>query len=145
MAGVLSPAQSPEEVFLDALTNTDRLVVVGTLDTVEVGFALARYEIVGLTPIGHVEAIYVEPAARGVGVGEALVEAITEWCDRRGCRGVDAPALPGNRPAKAFFEDHGFVARLLVMHRPLPGRAADEPDQSDETDRTDRTDRTGGP
>jgi GNAT superfamily N-acetyltransferase len=119
-------------MLLDAIADTDRLVVVGTIDEVEVGFALARYRVVGLTPIGNVEAIYVEPAARQVGVGEAMVEAITEWCDRRGCRGVDAPALPGSRPAKAFFEDNGFVARLLVMHRPLAGRALDEPDRPDE-------------
>ncbi len=123
--GVFSPEQSPEEMLLDALADADRLVVVGTLDSVGVGFALARYEVVGLTPIGTIEAIYVEPEARQVGVGEAMVDAIAEWCGRRGCRGVDAPALPGSRPAKAFFEDHGFVARLLVMHRPLPGRTDD--------------------
>jgi GNAT superfamily N-acetyltransferase len=127
---VFSPERSPDELLLDALADTDRLVVVGTLEAVAVGFALARYEVVGLTPIGKVEAIYVEPAARQVGVGEVMVEAITGWCERRGCRGVDAPALPGSRPAKAFFEDNGFVARLLVMHRPLPGRAAGQPGRS---------------
>ncbi len=116
------------EMLLAALDDADRLVVVGTLDTVEVGFALARYQLVGLTPIGNVEAIYVEPPARQVGVGEAMVDTIAEWCDRRGCQGMDAPALPGSRPAKAFFEDNGFVARLLVMHRPLAGGKADEGD-----------------
>lgn len=142
--GVLSPDRPPEELFLDALDDIDRLVVIGTLDDVEVGFALARYEVVGLTPIGKVEAIYVEPEGRQVGVGEAMVGAITEWCHHRGCRGVDAPALPGSRPAKAFFEDNGFVARLLVMHRRLPGRAADQPDQPGgrrPTDGQPRTDR----
>jgi GNAT superfamily N-acetyltransferase len=113
------PGQSPQEVLLEALADADRLVVVGTLDTVEVGFALARYAVVGLTPVGIVEALYVEPEARQVSVGEAMVDAVVEWCERRGCRGVDAPALPGSRPAKAFFEDHGFVTRLLIMHRPL--------------------------
>ena len=116
---VVSPERSPQDVLLEALADADRLVVVGTLDTVEVGFALARYAVVGLTPIGIVDALYVEPAARQVSVGEAMVDAIMEWCEGRGCRGVDAPALPGSRPAKAFFEDHGFVTRLLVMHRPL--------------------------
>jgi GNAT superfamily N-acetyltransferase len=127
---VFSPRDSLEDVFAGALADADRLVVVGTLDEVTVGFALARYRVVGLTPIGSVEAIYVEPAAREVGVGEAMVDAISEWCVRRGCRGVDAPALPGSRPAKAFFEDHGFIARLLVMHRPLPGSTVDgRPDE----------------
>lgn len=118
---VFSPEHSLEDVFAGALADTDRLVVIGMLDEVAVGFAMARYEVAGLTPIGTVQVIYVEPEARQVGVGEAMVDAITEWCGRRGCQGVDAPALPGSRSAKAFFEDHGFVARLLVMHRPLPG------------------------
>ena len=74
-------------------------------------------------PIGVIEAVYVEPSARQVGVGEAIVDLVVSWCRERGCGGVDAPALPGSRPAKAFFEDHGFVARLLVMHHPLPGPA----------------------
>lgn len=126
---LLSPDRSLDETLGDALADTDRLVVVGTLDEVEVGFALARYQVVGLTPIGNVEAIYVEPAARQVGVGEAMVDAISEWCSRRGCRGMDAPALPGSRPAKAFFEDNGFVARLLVMHRPLADPVSDEADR----------------
>jgi GNAT superfamily N-acetyltransferase len=126
---VFNPSRSPEEALRDALADGDRLVVVGTLDEVQVGFALSRYQVVGLTPIGTIEAIYVEPAARQVGVGEAMVDTITDWCNRRGCRGMDAPALPGSRPAKAFFEDHGFVARLLVMHRPLAGPAADETDR----------------
>ncbi len=95
-------------------------MVLGTVDGIEVGFALARCQLVGGQPMGVVEAIYVEPAARQVGVGEAMVEAVLAWCAGRGCHGVDAPALPGSRPAKAFFEEHGFVARLLVMHRPLP-------------------------
>jgi GNAT superfamily N-acetyltransferase len=127
---VFDPERSAAEALLEALADADRLVVVGTLDTVVVGFALARYQLVGMTPIGRVEAIYVEPAGRQVGVGEAMVDAIIGWCAGRGCQGVDAPALPGSRPAKAFFEDNGFVARLLVMHRPLPGRAVDGPDGS---------------
>jgi GNAT superfamily N-acetyltransferase len=121
-ASVASPERSPQEVLLEALADADRLVVVGTLDTVEVGFALARYAVVGTTPVGIVDALYVEAAARQVSVGEAMVDLIVQWCERRGCRGVDAPALPGSRPAKAFFEEHGFVTRLLIMHRALNPR-----------------------
>ena len=38
---------------------------------------------------------------------------------RRACIGADALALPGNRATKNFFEQNGFVARSIVMHRPL--------------------------
>jgi GNAT superfamily N-acetyltransferase len=116
---------APIEVTIEAtLDDPDRLVVLGTTDGVEVGFASARCDRTGRPPIGIIDAIYVEPSARQVGVGEAIVDVVVSWCQERGCDGVDAPALPGSRPAKAFFEDHGFIARLLVMHHPLPGPAA---------------------
>jgi GNAT superfamily N-acetyltransferase len=62
--------------------------------------------------------VFVEEGARGVGLGEAILEDLVAWFADRGCVGVDAPALPGHRQAKNFFEAHGFVARLLVMHHP---------------------------
>jgi len=61
----------------------------------------------------------VEPEAREVGVGEAMADALVAHCDDRRCIGIDAPALPGHRAAKNFFEAHGFTARALVMHRRL--------------------------
>jgi GNAT superfamily N-acetyltransferase len=113
---------APVEAAIEAtIGDANRLVVLGTTDEVEVGFALVRCDQTGRPPIGIIDAIYVEPSARQIGVGEAIVDLVVSWCRTRGCDGVDAPALPGSRPAKAFFEDHGFVARLLVMHHPLPG------------------------
>jgi GNAT superfamily N-acetyltransferase len=67
--------------------------------------------------LGVIEEIYVQPEARGVGVGELLVERSVAFCVEAGCSGVDAAALPGHRQAKNFFERAGFTARLLVMHR----------------------------
>ena len=54
-----------------------------------------------------------------MGVGEALVADLVEVATARGCLGIDAPALPGHRQTKNFFEGQGFTARLLTMHRPL--------------------------
>jgi GNAT superfamily N-acetyltransferase len=117
---IVTPGVPPAEAWRAAVADADRFVALGTLDEVEVGFATARCDTGGSEPRGIVEIIYVEPSARQVGVGEVMVDAILAWCTERGCRGVDAPALPGSRPAKAFFEEHGFVARLLIMHRALP-------------------------
>ena len=50
---VVGPERSPAEVLAEALADPDRLVIVGTLDGVEVGFALARCELAGLTPVGR--------------------------------------------------------------------------------------------
>jgi len=94
-----------------------RRVVVGCLDEEVVGFAWASIR----QAVAVVEAIYVEAAARGVGVGEALIDDLVAWATLRSCVALDAFALPGSRPAKAFFEGSGFVTRLLVMSRPLVG------------------------
>lgn len=102
-----------------AQTDPDRLVVLGLLDDAGVGFASAFCDRARREPVATIEVIYVQPEARQVGVAEAMVGNVMRWAEERGCVGVDAPALPGSRTAKAFFEDNGFTARLLVMHHPL--------------------------
>jgi GNAT superfamily N-acetyltransferase len=98
-------------------------LLVGTIDAVIVGFAAATIEdLPDGTRLGVVDELFVEIPARGVGVGEALVEETASFCTARGCVGVDASALPGQRVTKNFFEGRGFRARALVMHRHLdPG------------------------
>ena len=74
----------------------------------------------GESSLGIVDACYVEPEARGVGVGRALLDDLVAWFASSGCRGVDVTALPGDRATKNFLEGAGFKARLLTMHRTLP-------------------------
>lgn len=111
----------------EAQSDPERLIVLGLLDGAGVGFASAVRDRDRREPVAAIEVIYVQPDARQVGVAEAMVGAVMRWADERGCVGVDAPALPGNRSAKAFFEDNGFTARLLVMHHPL-ARVEEQPD-----------------
>lgn len=108
-----------------ALEDPDHLVVVGRIDEVIVGLASVRCNRTRREPVGDLELIYVDPGARQVGVAEVMLEVVMPWCRERQCVGVDAPALPGNRQAKAFFEGEGFLARLLVMHHPLAGSTDD--------------------
>jgi GNAT superfamily N-acetyltransferase len=102
--------------LVDGLQDADRLLVVGLIDDVLVGISSVICDRTRRETIGHLELIFVDPSARQVGVAEAMIEIVLTWCSEKNCVGVDAPALPGNRPAKAFFEEQGFVARLLVMH-----------------------------
>jgi GNAT superfamily N-acetyltransferase len=104
-----------------ALEAADHELAVGTLDGTVIGYAVARVERLadgGL--LGVVEDIYVDPGARAVGVGEALMDHVLAWCRDRGCFGVDSLALPGDRATKNFFESFGLVARAIVVHKPLP-------------------------
>lgn len=108
------------EAYLRLLDRDDAAVVVGSLSDVVVGFGAAVVESLhDARPLGVVTDLYVEPGARGVGVGEAVLDQLVAFCASHGCTGVDALALPGERETKNFFEGSGFVARALVMHRRL--------------------------
>ena len=104
------------------LEDPDRMLAVGTIDDTLVGMAAAHRRRAPAGPIAVVDLVYVVPEARQVGGGEALINLVTAWAEELECRGVDAPALPGSRSTKAFFEAHGFQARLLIMHHPLHAR-----------------------
>lgn len=98
----------------------DRALFVGTIDDAVVGFATVRVEpLHDGSPLAVIDELFVEPTARAVGVGEAMAGAAVSWAESAGCIGVDVGALPGNRAAKNFFETHGFVARSIIMHRPI--------------------------
>jgi GNAT superfamily N-acetyltransferase len=78
------------------------------------------------TTLGVVDDLFVLPDGRGVGVGEAMMDLLLEFCATHGCTGIDAVALPGNRETKNFFETFGLVARAIVVHRDLRGRDGDD-------------------
>ena len=61
----------------------------------------------GEASLGIIDACYVEPEARGVGVGRALIDSLVAWFTASGCRGVDVTALPGDRETKNFLEGLG--------------------------------------
>lgn len=113
----------PVEDTLSAdLANQDATVVVGTIDGTPMGYGVGRTELLrDGRRLGIVTDLYVEAGARSVGVGEVVMGRLLAWFTERGCIGADATALPGNRATKNFFEESGFTARLLVMHRSLAG------------------------
>jgi len=94
-------------------------VLVGTFSDAVVGIAVGTLTRPGARPIGRIECFYVEPDARTVGVGQAMVGSLVEWFAAHGCTDVDAVALPGDRSSKQLLESSGFKARLLVLHRSL--------------------------
>lgn len=109
--------------LLEAIADPEQLVLVAMIDEVILGYAVARYEeLRDRSVIAVVDDIYVDSAARGVGLGEALMNSMVEWAELRGCTGIDAFVLPGNRAAKNFFEESGLVARAIIVHRPLGRR-----------------------
>lgn len=101
-----------------AVNDPDRSVVVGTFDDATVGFGELHIETLATGELlGVVDALFVLPDARGVGIGETMMDQLIAFCEARGCVGIDAVALPGNRATKNFFETFGLVARAILVHR----------------------------
>lgn len=122
-------AEPVEQSVRAQLDEPGARVLVGTIEGFVVGYTVARIEeLRDLTRLGVIDEIFVEPEARGVGVGEAMITDVIAWCEKAGCIGIDSMALPGHRETKNFFEEAGFTARKLVMHRRMNGDHEFEPE-----------------
>ena len=97
--------------------------LVGCIDDVPLGVLAA-------TPVRwpdgrlvvRVDVLWVEPDAREVGIGEALVDAAVDLAHDVGAIALEGLALPGQRELKNLFERFGLVARAIVVHKALPPR-----------------------
>ena len=96
----------------------DHLVVVGTVDDVVVAYAIVAIDTLhDGDRLAVVSDLYVDPEARGVGLGEAMMDLLIAWAREAGAVGIDALALPGDRATKNFFETAGLTARAILVHR----------------------------
>ncbi len=104
------------------LDDPDARVSLGCIGSVAVGYAVVRLVVLGDGRlVAEVSDIFVEPPARDVGVGAALMDDAVAWAVAQHCVGIDAHAMPGDRHTKNFFESHGLVARAITVHRELGG------------------------
>ena len=113
------PLEAARLVVAGYVGTPGRHALVGTLDGWTAGAALCRVDDTADDRRGVLDVCFVEPGARGVGLGQLLLERSLEWFRAEECTGVDGRAFPGDREAKQFFESAGFKARLLVMYLPL--------------------------
>ena len=106
--------------FVENIEAPNTIVLVGTIDDVVVGLLVStRHGLPDGSMVSTVSDLFVQPAARGVGVGEQLLAAAVDDATAHGCTGIDARALPGDRATKNFFESFGLVARSISVHRDL--------------------------
>ncbi|MET7843498.1 GNAT family N-acetyltransferase [Streptomyces sp. NPDC005356] len=53
--------------------------------------------------------MWVNPTARGKGVGDYLIQAVERWAAERGAATLRLSVMPDNRKATALYERHGFT------------------------------------
>ena len=58
---------------------------------------------------GYIANVAVDPAYRRQGIGDRLIERLTEIAAERGLSFMTLEVRAGNRPAIALYEKHGFV------------------------------------
>lgn len=122
------PEAPDAAAFRRALDAEDRRFWMANLDGASVGFATARLRrLADGSVLADIEALYVLPEARGVGLGEALMESVLAWASGAGAAAVDSIALPGDRVTKNFFERFGLTARALQVHRRLQPKSEEDP------------------
>lgn len=69
----------------------------------------------------EVKRLYVLPAARGKGIGNALIAAVIGEAQRAGYRQMKLDTLPNMQAAIAIYRDHGFVPIAPYGSYPYPG------------------------
>ena len=65
--------------------------------------------------VATVDQVYVLPAARQLGFGDALLEEATTRARQLGARLLEGQALPGDRETKNLYERAGIKARLITV------------------------------
>lgn len=88
-------------------------VVIGELDAAPQGFALFFHNFSTFEgrPGIYLEDLFVRPAARGSGLGKALLAHLAKLCVERDCARLEWSVLDWNTPAIGFYQSLG--ARLM--------------------------------
>lgn len=116
-ADVTWPVREGAGDFARLLTSSDSVVLVARADVGVVGF-VASYRTsssASRQPVtyGVLRSIYVDKAARGSGVGRALVTEFVEWARSSGCVEVVVESYVKNVSAQHLYERSGFVAQSV--------------------------------
>ena len=71
----------------------------------------------------YLEDLFTAPAARGKGVGRALIKAVGEWAASRGCGRVYWHTAESNATARLLYDKVATLPGFIMYTMELPGPA----------------------
>ena len=100
------PDDEWKDIVASTTTSPYGLLVVAEHQREPVGTAFGRIDDDGHSV--HVGAMWVDPTARGLGIGRALLDACLDWGTNAGATRVSLWVVDDNSPALALYESAGF-------------------------------------
>ncbi len=105
--------------LVSVLDDPDSLVRVAEHEGAVIGYVYADIEGVSWKdlrgPCGFIHDLFVDPAARGQGVGRALMQEAMDWIRSRGRTQIVLSTKTGNAHAQRLFTALGFRPTMLEM------------------------------
>ncbi len=112
-------AALPPDAWRRRLAASDGATFLAAAEGRDLGLAVGRpYE--GFAGAAGLFGMWVDPAARGRGVGGALVDAVTDWARGAGYARVLLDVADGNLAAVRFYEGKGFRPTGVTGALPPP-------------------------
>jgi GNAT superfamily N-acetyltransferase len=98
---------APEERWRERLSAPGAYQVIASIDGTPAGMAGGFPGEDGAS--AELVSMWVAPAGRGKGVGNALMTAVEDWARSIGATVLELSVVPGNDPAHDLYLRHGYV------------------------------------
>ena len=106
---------------LAALRQADETPIVATLDKKVVGL-VGMHRMISVhrpAPVGRIPVLVVAKEAQGLGLGRTLVDAVEQWCRKKGCQLVEVTSNDRRAAAHAFYRHMGYERSSIRFFKKL--------------------------
>jgi GNAT superfamily N-acetyltransferase len=106
---------------LGALKKAGETPIVATLEKKVIGLA-GMHRMVTVhrpAPVGRIPVLVVAKEAQGLGLGRQLVEAVEQWCRKKGCRLIEVTSNDRRADAHAFYRHMGYERSSIRFFKKL--------------------------
>jgi GNAT superfamily N-acetyltransferase len=106
---------------LAELKKVSETPIVATLDKKVIGL-VGMHRMVTVhraAPVGRIPVLVVAREAQGLGLGRILVEAVEQWCRKKGCQLIEVTSNDRRADAHAFYRHMGYERSSIRFFKKL--------------------------